>query len=115
MVDRSLLQTDIFKALRGAADSFGIVTTFYLQTQSAPASLVVFSYSIGSALRSKETAADAFLSIQSFSQDSSVVNRKLGLGVNTNGGYFNLVGMYFDSLENFKNNVRLNRIDLPTA
>jgi len=35
---------DIFYALRGAAESFGIVTAFYLQTVAAPQTVVHWAY-----------------------------------------------------------------------
>ena len=34
---------EMFYALRGAADSFGIITNFYLQTRPAPSSIVTFT------------------------------------------------------------------------
>jgi FAD/FMN-containing dehydrogenase len=37
---------DLFFALRGAADSFGIITYFYLQTRPAPSSIVTFTAQI---------------------------------------------------------------------
>jgi FAD/FMN-containing dehydrogenase len=37
---------DIFYAMRGAADSFGIITYFYLQTHPAPSSVVTFAANI---------------------------------------------------------------------
>jgi FAD/FMN-containing dehydrogenase len=53
---------DLYYALRGAADSIGIITTFHLQTQPAPAHVVSYSSSnvpvrgtIGFAQRSPNT------------------------------------------------------------
>lgn len=42
---------DIFYAMRGAADSFGIITYFHLQTHPAPSSIVTFSANIPEALK----------------------------------------------------------------
>lgn len=47
--------SDVFFAIRGAADSFGIVTRFYLQTRPAPSSIVTFSASIPDALKNPDT------------------------------------------------------------
>ncbi|KAI4140180.1 MAG: hypothetical protein L6R39_005907, partial [Caloplaca ligustica] len=71
---------DIYYALRGAADSFGIVTTFYLQTQPAPTSVINWSFSIPNMFQSAATSANSLVHIQSFAQNASVVDRKLGMG-----------------------------------
>lgn len=38
--------SDVFYAMRGAADSFGVITYFYLQTRPAPSSIVTFAANI---------------------------------------------------------------------
>ncbi|KAI9797811.1 MAG: hypothetical protein M1833_005314 [Piccolia ochrophora] len=96
---------DLFYALRGAASSFGIITTFYLQTQPAPDTVVNFAFSIPDARRSTTAAVGAFSRLQEFALNASVVNRQLAFGVYLAPGTFTLSGTYFDGIENFKNKV----------
>ncbi|KAK4655108.1 hypothetical protein QC762_0072570 [Podospora pseudocomata] len=63
----------VYYALRGAADSFGIATTFYLQTSTAPEVVIKFSYSFPPALESIENATAVFMGVQNFSLYSAVV------------------------------------------
>jgi FAD/FMN-containing dehydrogenase len=51
---------DVFFALRGAADSFGVITYFHLQTRPAPSSIVTFSASIPDALKNPNSLAVSF-------------------------------------------------------
>ncbi|KAI4272248.1 MAG: hypothetical protein LQ337_005427 [Flavoplaca oasis] len=109
---------DIYYALRGAADSFGIVTSFYLQTQPAPASVVNWSFRIPDMFTSAATSANRFLHIQNFVQNASVVDRNLGLGMYMDGQGFSISGTYFGSLTNFNNKIKpelLRGLPTPTS
>ncbi|KAL8950178.1 MAG: hypothetical protein Q9222_003771 [Ikaeria aurantiellina] len=109
---------DIYYALRGAADSFGIVTTFYLQTQPAPTSVVNWSFSIPNMFKSAATSANYFLHIQSWAQNASVVDRKLGVGMYMDGQGFSISGTYFGSLTDFNNKIKpelLRGLPTPTS
>ncbi|KAI9887595.1 MAG: hypothetical protein M1823_000579 [Watsoniomyces obsoletus] len=97
---------DLYFALRGAADSFGIITTFYLQTQSAPSTLVNFDLNISSVLESKEIAARTFFHLQKLALDSSVVDRRLVFGTWTDRWSFYLSGWFFGSLEEFNQRIQ---------
>ena len=92
---------DIYYALRGAAESFGIITTFYLQTVPAPESVVNFQYNIPGMFTSAATTTAAFTHIQAFAQNASVVDRKLGLGVYLDGSVFTIRGTYIGDLSTF--------------
>lgn len=84
---------DMYYALRGTADSFGIITTFYLQTKPAPQSVINFAVQIPSALDNVTIATDAFLKLQETVFNSSVVNSNLSFGIYTdNTGAFSLSG-----------------------
>lgn len=96
---------DIYYALRGAADSFGIITTFHLQTLPAPASVVNWQYSIPGMFVSAATTAAAFSHIQSFAQNASVVDRKLGLGIYLDGSGFSISGTYIGDLSTFTSKI----------
>ena len=93
----------IFYALRGAADSFGIVTTFYLQTQPAPTSVVNWSFSLPNMFHSAAILTSTFMHLQTFAQNASVVDRKLGMGMYMDGSGFSISGTYFGSMANFEN------------
>ena len=83
---------DIYYACRGAADSFGIVTNFYLKTQPAPATVVNWSFGLPGMFSSAQTTTNAFLHLQAFAQNSAVVDRKLGMGMYFDGSGFSVSG-----------------------
>jgi hypothetical protein len=92
---------EIFWALRGAADSFGIIVTFYLQTQPAPSSVINYVYSLPNMFSSLSTVVSAFEHIQDFAQNSSVVDSLLGLGMYMDGSGFSVSGTYFGTSDQF--------------
>jgi len=97
---------DISYALRGAADSFGIVTTFYLQTQPAPSQVISFSADFSSALQSADTAADIVLGLQDFALSSPYMDRNITLEIYMNVfGQFVVRGWYFGDAEYFSRTV----------
>lgn len=97
---------DIYYALRGAADSFGIVTTFHLQTQPAPSQVVSFSASFASALKSADTAANIVLKLQTFATGSRYMDRNTTLEVYMNvNGEFSIRGWYFGNRDYFAKTV----------
>ena len=94
---------DIYYALRGAADSFGIITTFHLQTQPSPASVVNWAYTLPGMYNSVAAPTAAFTHIQNFALNASVVDGKLGFGVHLDGQSFSISGTYLGDLETFTN------------
>lgn len=97
---------ELFYALRGAAESFGIITTFYLQTEPAPSSVINFSFGLSAVLSSAATAANAFLSLQNFVLSSPLVNRNISFGIYTDGNAFTLAGWSFEDEDYFSNTIR---------
>ncbi|PQE16954.1 glucooligosaccharide oxidase protein [Rutstroemia sp. NJR-2017a BBW] len=84
---------ELFYAMRGAGDSFGIATTFYLQTFAAPSNVVTFSASIPSTLSSVSTAVSSFTKLQAFTLDQAAIYNNITLGIYTdNYGSFSLSG-----------------------
>ena len=69
--------TDIFYAMRGAADSFGIVTYFYLKTVPAPSSVVSFTADISGAVRDVATITNAFIEFQNIVLDPAVMDENV--------------------------------------
>ncbi|MCJ1477586.1 hypothetical protein MMC13_006259 [Lambiella insularis] len=94
---------DMYYALRGAAESFGVVTQFYLQTQPAPSSLVYFHYGFGNMYSSSAIMTNTFLHWQDFALNSSVIDENIGFGVHMDGNDFSISGIYFGSIETFNN------------
>lgn len=93
------------QALRGAADSFGIVTSFYLATKPAPATVVQWSFVVPGMYSSAAKTASTFLNIQNFARNSAVIDRKIGFGIYMDGSLFRIGGTYFGSLDTFNNKV----------
>ncbi|KAL8752944.1 MAG: hypothetical protein Q9184_005569, partial [Pyrenodesmia sp. 2 TL-2023] len=95
--------TDIFWALRGAADSIGIITTFYFQTQPAPSSVVNWVYEIP--MTSPNVAAASFAHIQSFALNASVIDDRIGFGVTPSPSNFHISGTYHGDEATFKSKI----------
>jgi len=62
---------DVFYAMRGAGDSFGIATTFYFQTEEAPSSILYFTSPLTTALKDVNVVSAAFEKLQDFSLNSA--------------------------------------------
>jgi hypothetical protein len=98
---------DIFWAIRGAADSFGIVTTFYLQTRPAPTSLVNFAFPLTGVFDSKTKFTNTFQHLQDVAKNASVVDNKISFGIYLDGyGTYSLSGAYFGSVAEFNSKVK---------
>ena len=93
---------DLWYALRGAADSFGIITTFYLDTVPAPSSIINFEYIIPELYTSATDMTEAFLHIQAFALNSSIIDGKIGFGVHLDGSTFTISGTYLGDLTTFQ-------------
>lgn len=103
----STTSPDIFWAVRGAADSFGIVTTFYLQTRPAPSSIVNFAFPLTGVFDSQSKFTSTFLHLQDVATNSSVVDNQLSFGIYLDGyGTFSLSGAYFGSVSDFNSQIR---------
>lgn len=59
---------------------------------------------------SAETSTDAFLHIQDFARNASVIDRKIGFGTYLDGQGFSIGGTYLGTLDDFNNKVRLLRL-----
>ena len=104
----STAHPDLFYALRGAADSFGIITTFHLKTQAAPDSIINWQFPFPGVLETPAIATKIMLHLQDWAQNSSVVDRKLGgMGVYMDGdGTFSMSGTYFGDLATFNSKIK---------
>lgn len=111
--------SDVFWGIRGAADSLGIVTNFYLQTQAAPSSITYFAFPFSNVFNSKASFTNAFLHIQDFAKNASVVDNKISFGIYIdNYGTYSLSGAYFGTVDEFNTKVKpelLRTLPTPTS
>ncbi|KAI4181923.1 MAG: hypothetical protein LQ346_006672 [Caloplaca aetnensis] len=91
------------QALRGAAESIGIVNTFYFQTQPAPSSVVNWVYEIPMA--NPNVAADSFSHIQDFALNASVIDDRTGFGVTPSPSSFHISGTYHGDEATFRSKI----------
>jgi hypothetical protein len=82
------------QAIRGAAPSFGIVTSLTVNTHPAPSTNVVFNYTFGSSLTA-ENATDTFMAFQNFAKTNP--SEKLGINVRLSNGSFSFYGVNYES------------------
>lgn len=83
----------IFFAMRGAADSFGIVTYFHLQTRPAPSSIVTFTADIPEVYKDPSALADSFMQLQSTGLDPTYLTSNVSFSIYANSkGTFTLRG-----------------------
>lgn len=64
-----------------------------------------FSYDVSDAMASSSLATAAFLAVQSFALNASVVTRELGLGVTITASSFAVHGTYFGSIRKFSSTI----------
>lgn len=77
------------------------MTTFYLATKPAPAVVVQWSFNFANIYSSVATAANAFLHVQSFARNATIIDRNIGFSIYLDAGGLVITGTYFDSVENF--------------
>jgi hypothetical protein len=93
--------------MRGAGDSFGIVTYFYLQTEAAPSSVLYFSAPLTAASNDASLATKGFETLQTFSLTSPDLTPNITFGMYIDsGGSFSISGWCIEcDLTVFSNNV----------
>lgn len=96
----------LFKALRGAADSFGIITHFHLKTFAAPDSVALFSLDIAGIGGDVHEATRTFLHVQRVVQDGSIIDRRLSFGFFIQNGNWTIWGIYLGEKDHLENLVR---------
>ncbi|RII13193.1 hypothetical protein CUC08_Gglean004493 [Alternaria sp. MG1] len=108
---------DIFWAIKGAAESFGVVTKFYLQTRAAPASITYFQFAFTGIQDSKSVWTNTFMHIQDVAKNASVVDNRVSFGIYLdNYGSYSLSGAFFGSVSEFNTKIRPELLrTLPTA
>lgn len=97
--------SDYFWALRGAADSFGIITHFYSQSEPAPSTVINWGFTLPDMYTDRAKFVSAVKNIQSFAQNASFIDRKISFGLYLDGTVFNIAGMYFGDASYFNNTI----------
>jgi FAD/FMN-containing dehydrogenase len=98
---------DIFWATKGAAESFGIVTSFHIQTRAAPESITYFAIPFTGMFDSKTLFTNTFMHFQDVAQNDSVVDNRISFGIYMdNAGIFSLSGAYFGSVDEFNTRIK---------
>ncbi|KAF4635820.1 hypothetical protein G7Y89_g2261 [Cudoniella acicularis] len=88
---------DLFYAMRGAGDSFGIATHFYLQTEVAPTSVLYFTADLAASLKDASTAATGFEQLQNWTLTSPDLTPNITFGTYADGnGTFLIRGWCMD-------------------
>jgi hypothetical protein len=100
--------TDLYWALRGAADSFGIITSFHLRTNPAPKSVTYFSFKWGTQLYGKkDDFTKTFMHLQEVSVNKSVINERISYGLYLDGvKSYNLGGTFFGTDKEFNATIK---------
>jgi len=97
---------NIFWAIRGAADSFGIVTNFYMQTRPAPDSVTYFAIPWSGMFASKATFTNSWLRLQEIARNASIIDNRISFGVYMdNYGTFSLSGAFFGTPSEFNSKI----------
>lgn len=96
----------LFKALKGAAPSYGIVTAWTYSTMDAPPTTTYFSITLPT-YTTADSFASAFSQYQTYAHSApNEMAMAFSLGPNGNGGIsVQLVGNYFGSKSDFTNSV----------
>ncbi|KAI0381102.1 putative glucooligosaccharide oxidase [Hypomontagnella monticulosa] len=96
---------DLFYAMQGAADSFGIATTLQVEAVPAPRSVVHYIVEICDVVKSVESAVNALCSIQNFTHNANVVDRNLGFAVRFGPNYIALEGTYLGDIRHLETTI----------
>jgi len=85
--------------MRGAADSFGIVTNFYFRTHPTPGRVVHIDLGFDNLLVNVADAVAVFQHIQKFAQDPYSIDRRLTLSIRFSGSLgLSVMGVYMGTL-----------------
>ncbi|KUI60846.1 putative FAD-linked oxidoreductase YgaK [Cytospora mali] len=96
---------ELFYAFRGAADSFGIITRFYLKTVPAPDRVTLFSYDIEDLVEDVDGATAAFFHIQQFVQHSDIIDRDISFGLYIHDGVWTIWGVFLRDQKHFETRI----------
>ncbi|KAI0542512.1 hypothetical protein GGR58DRAFT_525023 [Xylaria digitata] len=106
----------LFVAMRGAADSFGIIVNFYLRTQEEPKAVIKWSVDVDGAIKNVESAVDTFAYIQDFVNNAAIVDKYLGIVIFLGRDRFSIEGTYLGDIAKFHDRILMPFLEgLPTT
>lgn len=88
---------DLFWALRGAGSSYGIVTSFKIQTHTAPENNTVFSYGFN---WNETQVRNAFSVLQEYA--NTTIPSEMNMRMLVNSYTVNVLGVYYGNQDDFK-------------
>ena len=97
---------DGFFALRGAAESYGVVTSFHFATQPAPESTISFTYAFGGGVIGNLAAVDIMCHLTEFALNASVVDERVTFGVYMDQASFSINGIFFGDEAEFRSRIQ---------
>ncbi|RDA93263.1 hypothetical protein CP533_6537 [Ophiocordyceps camponoti-saundersi (nom. inval.)] len=101
----SKMNNDLFWAVRGAGESFGVVTKFNIRTQAAPESLVYWSFNLSDVTRDTPMAVAALQHIQDFALNTTLQDRRLSWGWFLNQTRLLVRGKFHGPLDEFNQRI----------
>ncbi|RCI08055.1 hypothetical protein L249_7869 [Ophiocordyceps polyrhachis-furcata BCC 54312] len=101
----STMTDDLFWAVRGAGESFGIVTRFNIRTQAAPKSLVYWSFNLSDATKDISTAVASLYHLQNFALNNTIQDRRLSWGWFLNQTRLLFRGKFHGPLDEFNQRI----------
>ncbi|KAI0424103.1 hypothetical protein F5Y09DRAFT_353836 [Xylaria sp. FL1042] len=96
---------DIFVAMRGAADSFGIVGNFYLRTQEMPKTILKWTVEVHQVMKSVGSAVETFQHVQNFVNNAVSVDKYLNLVIFMTHDRFSIEGTYLGDTMAFHDSI----------
>ncbi|KAJ4290822.1 hypothetical protein N0V90_010017 [Kalmusia sp. IMI 367209] len=98
---------DIYWAIRGAAESIGIITNFYMQTRAAPNSVTYFAIPWSDMFSKQATFTNSFLRLQELARNTSIIDSRISFGIYLdNYGTFSLSGAFFGTVSEFNSKIK---------
>ncbi|RDA88387.1 hypothetical protein CP532_5535 [Ophiocordyceps camponoti-leonardi (nom. inval.)] len=101
----STINEDLFWAVRGAGESFGVVTKFNIRTQPAPDSLVYWSFNLSDLTANVSTAVAALNHMQTFALNNTIQDRRLSWGWFLNQTSLLVRGKFHGALDEFNKRI----------
>ncbi|KAF4595443.1 glucooligosaccharide oxidase [Ophiocordyceps camponoti-floridani] len=96
---------DLFWAVRGAGESFGVVTKFNIRTEAAPDSLVYWTFNLSDILKDISTSVAALEHVQDFALNKTVQDRRLTWGWYLDDKTFLLRGKFHGPMDEFNQRI----------
>ncbi|KAF2444499.1 carbohydrate-binding module family 18 [Karstenula rhodostoma CBS 690.94] len=99
--------SEIYWGVRGAAESLGIITQFYMQTRAAPENVTYFGISWAGMYDKQSTFTNGWLRLQEVARNVSIIDNRISFGVYLdNAGTFSLSGFFSGNVSEFNTKIQ---------